>query len=141
MVDAARVTALLQRIRDELAALGVFAARSDADLLDDDDALPAAKYRLIVMIEAAIDIADHVIASEGLRPSSSLADSFLSLQEAGWLDKDLATWLQDAARFRNLLVHQYADVDDDRVIEILRTRRGDLEGYVVEIARRIEAMD
>lgn len=58
-----------------------------------------------------------MIASEGLRASASFADVFVVLREAEYLSADLAQALQNAARFRNLLVHGYADVDDSRVIE------------------------
>ena len=34
------------------------------------------------------------------------------------------------ARFRNLLVHGYAVVDDNRVIEILQTRLEDLDAFL-----------
>lgn len=137
MVDAPRVASLLQRIRDEAARLRRTAARDDTDLFEDPDLLPAAKYRLVVVIEAATDVADHIIASEGLRPSTSFADSFRSLREAGWLDPELADALADAARFRNVLVHQYADVDDHRVVEIMRTRVDDLDRFVDTIAQRL----
>lgn len=83
-------------------------------------------------IEPATDVADHVIASEGLRPATSFADSFRSLHEGGWIDAELA----EAAGFRNVLVHQYADVDDGRVVENLRTRLDDLDAYVRQIADR-----
>ena len=43
--------------------------------------------------------------------------------------------LQDMARFRNLLVHGYLNVDDERVVEILRTRLGDLETFRTSLAR------
>jgi uncharacterized protein YutE (UPF0331/DUF86 family) len=39
-----------------------------------------------------------------------------------WLTRlpaDLATSLVSLARFRNLLVHGYAAIDDDRIVEIL----------------------
>lgn len=137
MVDVPRVAALLQRIRDELGHLREIAARDDAELFAATDALPATKYRLVVVIEAATDVADHIIASEGLRPSVSFADSFRSLHEAGWLDDGLAAQLEDAARFRNLLVHQYADVDDHRVVEIARTRMDDLDRFVDVVAQRL----
>lgn len=139
MVDEPRVAALLQRIEDEVGALERSAARPDDELAEDVDALPAMKYRFIVAIEAATDVADHVIASEGLRPSTSFADSFTSLREAGWLQDDLSDRLADAARFRNLLVHQYAEVDDARLVEIARTRLVDLRDFVRAIARRVLA--
>lgn len=84
-----------------------------------------------------MDTADHVIASEGLRQATSFADSFQSLEESGWLDAELAGSLQDAARFRNLLVHQYAVVDDTRVLATIRTRLDDLDHFATTIAGRI----
>ncbi len=50
------------------------------------------------------------------------------------LDDELAEAMAQAARFRNLLVHGYADVDDDRVLHILRTRPDDLRAYRAVIA-------
>ncbi|CAN5861012.1 DUF86 domain-containing protein [soil metagenome] len=137
MVDAPRLAALLQRIRDEVGRLGQMGARSDAELFADPDRLPAVKYRLIVSIEAATDVADHIVASEGLRPATSYADAFASLHEGGWIDVDLAELLAEAARFRNLLVHQYTDVDDHRVMTIVRERLGDLDRFVDTIADRL----
>lgn len=40
------------------------------------------------------------------------------------------------ARFRNLLVHQYAEVDDQRVISILRERLDDLAAARQALAER-----
>lgn len=136
MVDAARLAALLQRLHDEVAALRRLAARSDEDLFASEDALPAAKYRLVVAVEACVDAADHVIASEGLRPATSFSDSFRSLKEAGWLTSEVASPLQDAARFRNLLVHQYAVVDDRRVLASIRSPLVDLEAFATAVASR-----
>lgn len=138
MVDPRRVGALLARLREEVAALNTLAGRPDNDLFSAVDALPAAKYRLLVAVEVAVDIADHVIASEELRPAQTMADSFHSLAESGVIGKPLAGALGDAARMRNLLVHQYADVDDSRVIAIVRGSLGDLDTYAVAIARFIQ---
>lgn len=69
------------------------------------------KYRFVVAIEAAIDAAQHVIAS-------------------AWRPRP-----QDMARFRNLFVHGYARVDDARVVGILRSRVADLDGFRQDVAR------
>jgi uncharacterized protein YutE (UPF0331/DUF86 family) len=137
MVDARRVAVLLDRIRAEVSALRRSGARPTDELFDDPDALPALKYRLVVAIEAATDVADHLIASEGFRLAAGYADSFRSLEEAGVLPSYLAASLADAARFRNLLVHRYADIDDGRVIEIVRNRLTELEAFVDLIAQRL----
>lgn len=136
MVDAGRLAALLDRIAEELKELRALADRAPRELVEDPVALPAAKYRLVVAIEAAIDAGEHVIASEGLRASVSYADVFAVLSEAGWLEPGLAAALQDVARFRNLLVQGYAQIDDRRVVAVLRRRLDDLDDFRGALARR-----
>ena len=135
MVDLRRLRALLDRIGAETTELRRLAAMTDEELKADPERMPGAKYRLQVAVEACIDVAEHVIASQGLRSPESYADAFTVLGEAGALDTDLTRSLEDAARFRNLLVHQYGEIDDVRVREILRTRIGDLDHFRVAVAR------
>lgn len=126
MVDPGRLRRLLDRLGDELAALRRLAQREPAELLADPDLVAGIKYRFIVAIEVCVDVGEHIIASEQLRAPESFADVFAVLAEAGWLPPERLEALQAMARFRNLLVHQYAEVDDQRVISILRERLDDL---------------
>lgn len=59
---------------------------------------------------------------------------FARLAEHGVVGVALGERLQDLARFRNLLVHQYAVVDDARVVELARTRRSDLTDAIAALA-------
>ena len=43
------------------------------------------------------------------------------------------------ARFRNLLVHEYAEIDVTRVWEIVTTDLGDIEQFLQVIARTLES--
>lgn len=129
MVDRARLDRLLEVIATELGVLADLSAEDDHTLVDDPTAIRAVKYAFVVAIEAAIDAAQHVITATDRRVPESFADSFTVLQEAGVLDADLATSMGAAARFRNLLVHGYADVDDHQVVTILRTRPADLRAF------------
>ena len=127
MVDPSRLLALLERVAEETRALRRLAARDDADFVADPDLLAAVKYRFVVAIEASIDACRHVTAAGGLRAPTDFADSFAVLGEAGLLGDDLVPRLQAMARFRNLLVHGYARVDDGLVLAALRTELGDLD--------------
>lgn len=135
MVDPGRLRSLLDRMGEELQHLDRLATLESAALLEDSDRMAAVKYRFIVVIETAIDCCHHVIASEGLRAPADFADAFTVLAEAGMLPADLLPRMQDMARFRNLLVHGYARVDDGRVVEILRTRLDDVQAFRVALAR------
>jgi uncharacterized protein YutE (UPF0331/DUF86 family) len=137
MVDPARLRALLDRIADELAHLRRLAGLDDTSLGGNPDRLAAVKYRLA--IEAAIDAGEHIIASEGLRAPETFADVFRVLADAGWVTAEEATDLEAMARSRNLLVH--AEVDDDRVVSILRERLDDLDHFRKAVAERAVAAD
>lgn len=134
MVDLPRLLALLDRISRETAELRRAAQRPDDELTSSSDALAAVKYRFVVAIEAAVDICRHVAASEGLRPPKDMRDAFAVLSEAGWLAQDVD--LGAMAGFRNLLVHGYAEIDDARVRDVLRTRLDDLDAFRRAIADR-----
>lgn len=137
MVDPARGRALLDRLGEELGHLRRLAAYSDPEILEDDDRLAAIKYRFIVAIETCIDLGQHIVASESLRAPRDFADVFVSLNEGGFLDGKVVPPLQQAARFRNLLVHQYMKVDERRVVEVLRTRLDDLDAFRSSLARAL----
>jgi uncharacterized protein YutE (UPF0331/DUF86 family) len=135
VVDELRVRQMLDRLGEEIDALRRLSRRDAEELLHDDDLLAAVKYRFIVAIEVCIDIGRHVVASEGLRAPLDYADVFSVLAEAALLDSGAAADLRDTARFRNLLVHGYAKVDDTRVVEILRDRVDDLAAFRIALAR------
>lgn len=134
MVDPLRVQTLLDRLARETTALRRLAGRRPEDLLGEEDLLAAVKYRFVVALEICIDVGRHVVASEALRAPRDYADVFTVLADAGLLAVDTAAELRDTARFRNLLVHGYAQVDDERVVEILKTRVDDLDRFRVALA-------
>ncbi len=133
-VDTERVRAMLDRLRaaeqdlTRLRELGVEAVRGDTDRLN------SVKYLFVVAAEIMIDTGQHVIAAEGLEAPTSFAGVFEELGRAGWLTDEVAATCADIARFRNLLVHGYAKVDDDRVVTILHERLGDLASFRQQIA-------
>jgi uncharacterized protein YutE (UPF0331/DUF86 family) len=126
MVDAERVRSMLRRLTGDLADL---AAESPDSLVDDPRGLRAVKYSFVTAIEAAIDVAQHLCASEQWGAPASNADAFTVLAHHGAIDPDLAARLASAVGFRNVLVHEYAVVDDDRVIAAL-AELGDLHAFV-----------
>jgi uncharacterized protein YutE (UPF0331/DUF86 family) len=139
MVETIRLRALLDQLRDaerelrRLRALGRPSVRSDVDRLN------SVKYLFVLAAEIGIDAGQHVIASEGLQAPKTYADVFLELGRGGRLPSDLARSLASMARFRNLLVHGYADVDDDLVVEVLHgDSLDDLAQLRAELSRSLE---
>ena len=131
MVDVERVTALLRRLTEETGYLQARATGDRAALRADDERLSGLKYRFVTALETLVNIAQHLCASEGWGPPESNAASVRLLGEHDVIGHELARRLGSAVGFRNVLVHQYDEIDDDRVIANLDDV-GDLAGFVEE---------
>src|SRR6185312_2223464 len=61
--------------------------------------------------QAAIDLAAHVVATEGYGLPSGVAETFSLLEQHGVLEAALAARLRKMVGFRNLAVHDYQTID------------------------------
>jgi uncharacterized protein YutE (UPF0331/DUF86 family) len=68
---------------------------------------------------------------------ASNADAFRLLGGAALLDPELAEVMAGAVGFRNVLVHDYAEVDDSRVVDNL-VHLADLRRFVAAAARLLD---
>lgn len=134
MVDEERVLRLLAGIEADTAFLRRLAQRDEDDLLSDELALSAVKYRFITAIEGCARVAHHLAAAEGWPAAETNADAVRELARRDVIGTRLATAVAEAVGFRNLLVHQYADVDDHRTVANLQ-RLDDLEAFTAAVAR------
>jgi len=100
--------------------------------------IQAAKYSLLEIMESCIDIANQIISTKGFRRAEEYSEMFKVLKEEGVIGKDLATKLEDMARFRNLLVHRYGEIDNRKVLEIIKRNLKDIEQFEKEIEKLIK---
>lgn len=84
---------------------------------------------LHLAIEVCMDVADHIVADRRLRVPETGAESFEILAEAGLLTASLGKSLASMVGFRNILVHDYARLDPEIVIRILRADLVDIESF------------
>jgi len=89
-------------------------------------------------VKACLDIGRRLIALEGFRYPEDNQDVFRVLHEEHVPD-DLLTTLLDMARFRNLIVHGYARIDDSLVYGILKKRLGDFDAFAQAVLAYLEA--
>lgn len=134
MVDAVRLARLLQRVGEQLSRLRGHAAGDRAALRGDELRLSAVKYRFVTVLEAVLDVTHHLLASELWGPAETGADAVRLLAQHHVVDVDTAEQLARATGFRNVLVHGYAEVDDDLVVANL-DRLDDVERFVEQVRR------
>ncbi|HLF27044.1 MAG TPA: DUF86 domain-containing protein [Anaerolineae bacterium] len=133
-VDPIRIRDLLGNLADALRRLRELGQLSEDAFLSDFRNTESAKYLLIVAAEAAIDVCNHIVARRGGQAPRDYADCFGILAELKVIVPDLAERLKRMARFRNLIVHLYWEVDNRRVHQIIQQDLDDLDVFRRQIA-------
>ena len=132
------VAAKISEIQQSLERLNSISSKGRGAFLTDPDLIDSAKYRLITAIEAAISICNHIIARKFKRAPESYSDCFILLHECGVISAELAERLGNMARFRNMLVHIYWEIDDEKIFDILTSDLIDFDTYIKEVVHFLE---
>jgi len=98
----------------------------------------ACERLLQVSIEAVIDICHLLVAGLRLGIAAEEDDLFEKLKEAGIISLKTTEVLKEMKGFRNILVHEYARIDDKIVYEIARTRLADFEAFKQQILQYLK---
>ena len=94
------------------------------------------EHTLQVAIQAALDVASHIVSDDRLGEPETNRELFDLLVGAGRIAPPLAATLRDLAGFRNVLVHGYQNVDLGVVEDVLRSHLGDLLAFVDAVRGR-----
>lgn len=108
------------------------------DILVDLRAQRFAQHTLQMAIQAALDVASHIVSDDRLGEPGTNRQLFEILVAAGWLGADRLMHYLNMVGFRNILVHGYEIADPQVVKEVVEERLGDLEEFVRQIRARIE---
>jgi len=81
------------------------------NVLEDEDIQDLLDRRMQVAVENCIDIATHLAAGLDLPRKERASDVFLLLAEKEIISAELAQKLAGAAGLRNILVHEYMEID------------------------------
>jgi uncharacterized protein YutE (UPF0331/DUF86 family) len=93
------------------------------------------EHTLQVAIQAALDVASHLVSDRRLGEPRTNRELFALLGRDGVVSSELAATLGDMAGFRNVLVHGYTGVDLDVVRDVLDNHLVDLEHFVAAVRR------
>ena len=92
-----------------------------------------AEHTLQIAIQAALDVAAHIVGDDALGEPASNRDLFTLIARHGWVPQADIPTLSAMAGFRNLIVHGYADVDTAVVRAVVEENLDDLEAFVAAI--------
>lgn len=134
-IDVEQVRERAREIRESIVKVRQYVAQSDEEFFADERNLYTVMHLLLIAIEAVAAIGSHILAKTARKAPSSYPDCFEGLESLGILDRTLTGHLIRMARFRNLLVHRYWEIDPLRVLLYARENLDDLEMFLVRVGQ------
>ena len=108
--------------------------------LNDPDVQDIFVLNLQRAVQAAIDLAAHLVADERIGLPANLKENFTLLESRQIIDAQLSKHLQSMVGFRNIAVHDYQQLDLTILKSILEHRLGDLDEFVRGITKRYHGL-
>ena len=136
MVDAPSIESRLERLRELLVELDQIHEGGRESWNADPRLRLATERALQLSIQVCIDIGGHLVSELKLTMPADYRGLFPELAVAG-LDPALAERLGSATGLRNVLVHEYIDLDEDLVWSALGLL-DDLRGFAAFVVTQLE---
>lgn len=114
-LDLERLAMKLEHVQDHCAILERIGARPWDSLSQDRLGVLAMDHAVQTAIQAAIDVAMQVALSEGWPVGTTYGNVFRVLASEGVFDHAAGKRLAAAAALRNVIVHEYLDLDEKRL--------------------------
>jgi uncharacterized protein YutE (UPF0331/DUF86 family) len=93
---------------------------------------------LQISIEIVLDICNVIISNLNLGIPSDESDIFSKLKNKKVINEKMAITLDEMKGFRNILVHRYGIVDDEKVFEVLSDKLSDFEEFKSQILKYLK---
>ena len=139
-MDVRVIQARLKKLDDCYKSLERFRAIPLEDYLKSEDTQAIVERKLQLAIQSSMDIANYLIAHRQLRVPDDESGIFASLTEAGLISEELARRMSGMVSFRNILVHEYLEVDHEIVHRHLTQRLGDFDDFAQAVVKFLNAL-
>lgn len=137
-IDAQVLDARLRELSRRLRRVEAKKPASLRQLAADEDLQDILSRNLELAIQAGVDIAAHLCGAHGQVPPTA-GDAFSILAKLGLLEAALAKRLRRAVGFRNVLMHEYVEVDWKIVLRVATTDTKDLAAFGKAVVALLEA--
>lgn len=108
----------------------------DPATLDDFNVQDIYVLNLERAVQAAIDMANTVIAAHNYRLPNSYKMAFFILFENGWIDQTSLQRMQSMVGFRNIAIHDYQEIAVAILKSILTEHLDDFEIFYRQVMQR-----
>lgn len=140
MIDRLLITRKMSLILEDLAAMTQLSQLSREQYLKNSVNEALAERYLERAIGRMIDVNFHLVTESGHAPPKDYHEPFMLLGTLGVMTADLAKEMAMAAGLRNRIVHEYDDIDPERVYEALPVAVRQIPVYLDHIQRFVEKL-
>ena len=133
MVDFDLVRHKISHIDNNLSRLKERSKVTLKQLTDDLDIQDIILHNLQLAIQACMDIGSHIIADESWEMPNTLGEIFSVLQHHNVISSQIEENLKPMVGFRNILIHEYQEIDLEKVYDIITNHLVDFNKFRKEI--------
>ena len=135
-VNSVVINERLNHVKEGVKNLKEFLKVSKENFLKNGKLIGAVKYEIIKTFEAISSICSHIAVKKlGIKPNF-YAECFEILKKNKILEEKLADNLIKMAKFRNLIIHMYQKVNDEKVYEVVKNGIKDIEDFIKVIEEK-----
>lgn len=132
-IDQSVVERRLAHMLESVDVLKEYQALSLDELSASPKVYWAVQHGLQLCVQAVLDVATHLVAALGGPIEEDYRGHILALGALGVLPQPFAYRIAAMAGFRNVLVHEYIDVNLAEVHRVLTENLGDFEAFAAHV--------
>ena len=106
---------------------------NNSENLEDYRRLDCIVLNLQRACEATIDIAMYIVSTRKLGIPQTKKEAFKKLEENNIISKDMSKNMQNMTGFRNIAIHDYKEINEERLKEVIEKHLNEL----LEFARQM----
>ncbi|MBU1166901.1 DUF86 domain-containing protein [Patescibacteria group bacterium] len=126
----------LSSVQKYLKILERYQDYSQQEIETDIDLRGSVERYLYLAVQSTIDLAESIVASKDFRKPTTMSESFLILEEEKIIDSEMAETMIKMTGFRNIVAHDYEDLDYKIVYNALHKGLNDIKKFLL-IAKKV----
>lgn len=134
-IDKVKINERLEKLKELTNNLKQYQSYSFEEFKNNNIVIAAIERYFQLAIECIIDIGEILISNLGLRKPEKASEVFLILGEVKIIPPDFAKKFAPVAGFRNILVHDYLGIDNQKVYEHLQNDLNDFDEFAKYIGK------
>jgi len=138
MLDEERILVKIDEMESYLEEIKEFIPKDFGEYTDSRESRRVCERLLQISIECVIDICSLLVKGLKLGAPSDEDDLFQKLKKKKAISGRMLDVLKGMKGFRNILVHRYAEVDDELVFKFLKRNLKDFQAFKKEVLNSLK---